>query len=298
MSHLRRRIAVVTDSAANLPRAMVQQLLVRVVPLWIAFRDGVFRDGVDLSAAQFYRRLREGQLASTSQPNPEAFLEAYRQIQASPEGEDLEGILVVTLSSKLSGTFESARQAAESFAGATVRVIDSLTTAFAEGWLVVEAVRLADAGASLGRIADRLLRLRERAKLFGAVDTLEYLRRLGRIGRAAAMAGTLLKVKPIVTVARDGVVEARDRVRTLEHALERMVDLTTAEIQGARTRVAVLHADAREAAERLYEKVQARLPCSETVLDYLTPVIGAHAGPGTVGLAFLPEEEAPATAPT
>ncbi|MBE3598364.1 MAG: DegV family protein [Limnochordaceae bacterium] len=337
-AEVRRRVAVVTDSVANLPQALARSLRVWVVPLLVVFRDKVFRDGVDLSPAQFYRRLREGQVASTSQPNPDAFLEAYQAaVKSSASAEPAESILVITISSKLSGTFHSATQAAQRFSSAAVRVIDSLTASFAEGWLVTEAARLAERGASLGEVADRVLALREKVRIFAAVDSLDYLRRSGRIGRAVAMAGSLLKVKPILTVGRDGVAEGVDRARTLERALDRLVEFVAEDapqlVPTARTaqataggrategsahdageergrglqpqqvgapesgrgpllHAAVVHADALEAAHALRRRLIERFRCAELFLEYITPVLGAHAGPGTTGVAYWWEQEA------
>ncbi|MCL6522556.1 MAG: DegV family protein [Firmicutes bacterium] len=281
-----RRVALVTDSTATLPPGWAAAHGVAVVPLTVRLGSREYLDGVELSPGDFFRRLREtGEWASTSQPAPERFLAAYRQAAEAGAGE----ILVLTLSSRLSGTYASAVAAAELWreeGGPPVHVWDSRSAAGGHALLVTAARRLADNGADAAAILAALERLQPALHLEAVVETLRYLAHGGRIGRAAAWAGTLLDVKPVIALAPDGVVEPVARVRTFAAALRWLLD-SLARRYPDRTRplhLVVIHADNPEAAERLEQGVrQLGYPLAEFWRADFTPVLGAHTGPGLAG---------------
>jgi DegV family protein with EDD domain len=280
--------AIVLDSTADLPDPSARHSNWRMVPLYVQFGDETFRDYLDLDPNQFYRRLRDApQPPSTSQPTPADFSSAYESLAA------YERILVVTISAKLSGTHESARAAAETAGDDRVRVIDSMS---ASGGIVI----LADAlqrRLARGTTTDELDALVERFRadsgLLFTVDTLDYLVRGGRVGRAAGLAGQLLNVKPILAI-RDGEVYPLKRVRGRAKALaefERLFVEGSADRPGLR--VGVAHAEAEREARDLAQRVeQARPGASLDFFGTLGPVVGTHAGPGTLGLFWFEDEPA------
>ncbi|MDI3299329.1 MAG: DegV family protein [Bacillota bacterium] len=281
-----RRVAVVTDSTATLPPGWAAEHGVEVVPLTVRLGGREYLDGVELAAGEFFRRLREtDEPATTSQPAPELFLSAYRKAAAAGAS----GIVVITLSSRLSGTYESARAAADLWreeSDLPVLAWDSRSAAGGQALLVTAAVRLAEAGLDAEAILAALQKLQPTLHLEAVVETLRYLARGGRIGRAAAWAGTLLDVKPIVALGADGVVEPVARVRTFASALRWLLD-SLARRYPDRDRplhLVVIHADNPEAAARLEEGVR-RLgyPLAEFWRADFTPVLGAHTGPGLAG---------------
>lgn len=279
------RVAVVTDSTAYLPRELMERLHIHFVPLQLIWGDETYRDGIDITPEAFYTRLPHSKtMPTTSQPSPAAFRVVYEDLLH--KGND---ILSIHISSKLSGTIDSATQARQAFPDAAIEVIDSLSTSMGMGFAVLEAARAAEQGATLAEcktIAEKAL---ANSRVFFLVRTLEFLHRGGRIGGAQAFVGTALNLKPILEL-RDGRIEALDRVRTWNKALDRLVEIYVEAVAGRKPlRIAVLHANAEEEAQRLMERVKSIFNVNdirETAIVPVSPVIGAHTGPGCVGLTF------------
>ena len=274
--------AIVLDSTADFPDAPERFPNWRVVPLYVRFGDESFRDYVDLGAHDFYTRLRgASELPTTSQPTPGDFLAAYEELAG------YERVLSLHISGKLSGTAASARAAAEE-AGERVRVIDTETASVAISMLALAIQRRLARGTTDEEIDELVARLRREDKLLFTVDTLEYLAKGGRIGKAAAMAGQLLHIKPILTI-RDGEVLPLKRVRGNAKAFAAFVE----EFRGSSSdspglRVGIAHADAPERAEALREMVRRERPAAQVELvTMLGPVVGTHAGPGCVGFFWF-----------
>lgn len=281
----RRPLRIVTDSTADLPPEMVLALGITVVPLTVQFGEEVYRDGVDIGVTEFYRRLLEGPvLPRTSQPAPGDFAAAYRA--AAAEGD----VLSLHVSSKLSGTYNAAllgRQEVVSerpYAGARIEVIDTLQVSMALGLLAMEAARQAQAGASLEEAAAWVRAAVPRTRILFLVDTLEYLAKGGRIGRAQAFLGGLLSVKPLLEV-RDGEVHPLERARTRPRALERLTGLALAEAPAERAIVA--GSTDLESAAALAERLRAGLGLDAVPVFQIGAVIGTYAGPGCVGVCVL-----------
>jgi len=278
-------IAVVTDSMANLPRELVEQYRIVVIPLLVAFGQEVFRDGVDMTPEEFYRRLRvERNSPTTSTPALGIFLELYRRLSL-----EAEGIVSIHLSEHLSATVEVAREASGMLPEVPIQVIDTHTAAMAQGFIVLEAAKVAAAGGGMEEVVARAEEMIPKAYLRAMVDTLEYLHRTGRIGRAESLFGSLIQIKPIIHVASDGVVEALERPRTRGKALRRLVEMMAEQVGERSVHAAVMHADALEEAESLCQRVADHFHCMELFLTHFTPVMGTHAGPGVVGVAFWAE---------
>jgi DegV family protein with EDD domain len=277
--------AIVLDSTADFPEAPERFPNWRVVPLYVLFGNESHRDYVDLSPQAFYERLRTAdQLPTTSQPTPGDFLETYEALAG------YERIYSLHLSSALSGTYQSAVTAAAEL-GDKVRVVDSESASAAIAILGLALQRRLDRGTTDDEIDALVARYREEAGLLFTVDTLEFLRRGGRIGRASAWAGQLLHVKPIPTIKRE--VVPLKRVRGNQKAMQEFISEFTAKTQDSPTlKVGIAHADAPERAEQLQKMVHGERPQAEVeIVTTLGAVVGTHAGPGTVGFFWFDDRE-------
>lgn len=277
-------VRVVCDSTADLDDKFRDAHGIQVVPLQVIIGDESYRDGVDITPADLYGRMRrDGVSARTSQPTPAEFEAVFRAITDAGDA-----VLCTTISSGLSGTYGSATQAAEALAGRPIRVIDTRSVSVGHYALVTEAVRVADAGADLDTVAAAVDRLLPQIRLLFTVETLEYLRRGGRIGGARAMLGSMLDVKPILEM-QDGSIEPVGRVRTYRRAVDscaESVERAAKDWGGAH--VFIAEGDAADAAAQMQARLEASLAGTRITLLVVGPVIGAHAGPGAVGVAFHP----------
>ena len=274
-------VAVVADSAANVPDDVARQLAIEVVPMYLKFGDQVYRDGHDMRPKDFYERLvRDGVAAATSTPSPGDYLEAY-------ERTGREEILCVTVASSMSSSHQQASLAAERFGG-RVEVLDSMNAAMAEGFVAMEAARAAAADAAMREVSARAREVAHRARLYATVDTFEFLRKSGRVTKLQAYAATMLDIKPVFSF-KEGEIVPVSRSRTKRKALARIAEDTIREAGDRPIHLAGLHAAAREEAEELADRIAARANVVERVVTEVTPVIGAHTGPGLVGVAFFCE---------
>ena len=274
-------LRIVTDSTADLPPEIVAELGLTVVPLSVLFWDEVLLDGVDITADRFFRRLqREERLPTTSQPSPGAFHETYSKLKADGATD----ILSVHISSKLSGTLASARQGAEGVEGVRIEFVDSGYPSLALGMGVIAAGQLARAGMAIDGVKARVEEQYARTHMFFVLDTLEFLRRGGRIGRASEVVGTLLQLKPILGM-KDGEVFPIGRVRTrrraLEDVLERVAALRPIE------QVAAVHSTTPEDLDYVAERLRGLAKEAPLVTGGIGPVIGVHAGPGLIGVGVV-----------
>lgn len=275
-------IRVVTDSASDLPPELAEAEGIQVVPLYVTLDGESYRDGVDLKPQEFFARLRTSQgLPTTAQPTPGDFVQAFERLAS----QGATGIVVLTLSSGISGTFHSALQAARIWTERAVEVIDTKTALMAQGFGALAAARLARAQASFEEVVAEARRVVGRTRLLAAVQTLEFLRRGGRIGRAAALAGNLLQIKPVVG-DQDGVVTPVARLRTWKRALGYMIDRAVEELTPGQGHLAVMHADALEDAKKVLAQLVERVKPVETILTDFSPVLGTHSGPGAICVVY------------
>ena len=278
--------AVVLDSTSDYPEAPARFPNMRFVPLYVRFGDDTYRDYVELGPSEFYEKLRTSPVTpATAQPTPQDFVDAYEDLAA------YERIYSLHVSSKVSGTFSSAELAAQEIGGDKIRVVDSLSASLAIAMLSHAIQRRLARGTTDEEIDALIGRFHQDAEVLFTVETLEYLQRGGRIGRAAAIAGSLLNVRPILGVD-DGVVVAVSRVRGRQKALaefeRRFVAATT---DGPGLRVAIAHADAAEWVGTLSEMVWRVRPNAEIEFTAtLGAVVGTHAGPGAVGFFWFQDE--------
>lgn len=285
MSESEPRIAIVTDSTSDLPADLIQANNIRVVPLNLIMGDKTWRDGVDIDPPTFYKLLASSpDFPSTSQPNVAAFQSLFVEL-----GEEFDGIVAVLLSSDLSGTVESAQLAAANLPDVLIKVIDTRGVTASLGLIVLAAARAAAEGKDIETVAQVVRDLIDKTHIFFIVDTLEYLHRGGRIGSAAKLLGSVLNMKPILAI-ENGVVEPLSRVRTKRKALAAVQEMVQDRVgAGSSIHMNVFHVAAPEEAVKFGQTLEQQFQPVEMVLSECGPVIGAHVGPGTVGVAFYVE---------
>jgi DegV family protein with EDD domain len=273
-------VRIVTDSASDLPQSLCDEFSIDVVPLSIRFGDEEYIDRVELSTDAFWRKMSgTQQLPETAAPSVGAFEETFRRL--GDDGAD--GIICVNLSAAMSATMQSAQVAAKALDGiCPTEVFDSKTVSMAQGDLVLHAARRAKEGADIDTILAELEDRRGRLKLLATLDTLENLRKGGRIGGAQAMLGSMLSIKPVITVA-DGIVQPVGKVRTRSKALRFIVDRLT---PGTIEQVYVLHAAAPDIDEFL-ALLEPIVPRAEIMVEQIGPVVGVHAGPRVVAIGWV-----------
>jgi DegV family protein with EDD domain len=281
-------VAVVSDSTCYLPPGLAEREGVALVDLYIVFgSDRTVRESEITDYPAFFEELRSAeQLPTTSQPSVGDFVAVYEPLLA--QGSD---VVSIHISGGLSGTVDSARQAAEALerdgkGGERVRVVDSTTAAGGLGMLVLAAARVAAAGATVEEVERRVAETRADLKMWFAIDTLEFLRRGGRIGAASAWIGSTLKVKPILTVENE--MSPVERVRTSARAFERMVDYAKQRHASDADGWVVQHINAAEEADRLSERCREVFGCEPVFVSEIGPVLSAHTGPGLLGVGAVP----------
>ncbi len=280
------KVAIVTDTTACIPKGQVEKYGIEVVPIELIFDDRVYRDGVDISPAEFYSRLRQvKKLPTTSGSVPGPYLEAYHKASQRASS-----ILCITLSAKLSGMFNSARLATEmaktALPNVVIEVLDCGTAAAAQGLVVLAAARAAASGKSLTEVVETARNIMPRVNLFATLDTLNYLVKGGRVPKAAAWASSLLQIKPIFTIT-EGEAHPVTNPRTTPGAMKRILKIMEQKIvKGQPFHVVVMHADALDRAIALRNRISSQFDCTELFITEFTPVMGVHTGPGLIGIAF------------
>ncbi|MCL7451534.1 MAG: DegV family protein [Anaerolineae bacterium] len=275
-------IKIVTDSTAYLHEDFVREHDIRVVPLCVHFHDRDFKEGVDLSYEEFYARLKEApELPTTSQPSAGEFHAVFEELARA--GHE---IVTVTISSRLSGTWNSAMAAKDMLPDAEISVVDSLSTSIGLQLMVEAAVKAIEAGASRQQVVDRIEEIKAKILVLFVVDTLEYLAKGGRIGNAKAFLGTLLKVKPIL-VLQDGAIEPLEQIRSKGKAKARMLEIVSERFDGetADAKAAIAQALVPDEAAAIAQELQRLLGCAEPSVSPVGPVIGTHTGPGVIAVA-------------
>ncbi len=278
------RIAIVTDSTSDIPKDIARERGIYVVPLHIMWGTETLRDGVDITTEQFYERLAiEPELPTTSQPTPTEFADAFQQAR---DETDAEGILVLTISADLSGTYSSAVQAVK-MVDFPVRVVDTRVTSLGQTLCVLEAADARDQGASLEEAAALAESLVGRTLVIFTVNTLEYLHKGGRIGGAQRLIGTALNIKPILHVV-NGRVEARESIRTRKRALRRLVEIFNEVVDPTRPlKVGVLHGQSADETHEMENVITTRYRPESVITAPVGCAIGTHTGPGVVGFTIL-----------
>jgi DegV family protein with EDD domain len=281
---LARKVAIVTDSTADLTPEMVEEMGVTVVPLQVIFGNEAYREGVDITTEEFYERLVKSRpLPTTSAPSVGDFQEVYERLL-----KEVDSIVSIHIGAKLSATVQAAETARQSLAKPErVEVVDSQATSLAMGFAIMDAVEVARAGGKLAEVKATAESAMQRMQVLFMLDTLEYLRRGGRIGRARAYLGAILSVKPILAL-REGEIYPEERVRTRARGLERIIQ-SAIRHQNVK-RAAVGHSSTPDEAESIRERLAMAFPNVKVHLIRFGPVIGTHAGPGLIGIGVMEGE--------
>ncbi len=279
-------IKIVTDSAADLPSILSEELDITVVPVYLRFGEQVYRDRVDISEEEFYQRLLHDPVhPNTTQPSPQDFASVYDKLS-----QEADGIISIHITSKLSGTYNSAVQGKKMVSNrCPIEVVDSQTLSIAVGLMAIQASKMAGSGMSLQQIMNELGKIIPNVHLLILFDTLKYLVKGGRVGKAKGLVGSILNVKPLLTV-RDGELVPSGQVRTRSKGIDRLLDFVkdATEIQD----LAILHSTTPDEAQALVERTSPIFPKERTILARLGPGLGVHGGPGILAIA-LREKELP-----
>ncbi|GAB6929753.1 DegV family protein [Paenibacillus sp. JCM 10914] len=282
------KTVIVTDSTADIPADLVKQHNIHIVPLRLMFGEETYLDGVEIAPGEFYKKLVQStQLPTTSQPSPADFVAVYESIL-----EQYPGCSIVSLhiSSSMSGTYQSALIATSMIEGdADITVWDSKSASYGFGLLVVEAAKLAQEGATASDIVASLEEIRSKRRLYFLVDTLEFLQKGGRIGKASAVLGTLLNIKPILSIDDEGVIFPVEKVRGRKKATAKIIELLARDLSGVtHVKVAVGHTADPAQVEEILQQLSTVFQVEETTLSEIGPVVGSHVGPGTIAAYVWP----------
>lgn len=279
------KIAVVTDSVACIPTDLANQYNIRVAPVQIIWDKVAYRDGIDMPTREFYARLRASKtMPTTSSGIQGEFLQIFEDLKGK-----VDGIVAIVLTGALGAAYSSACNAREMVSEVPIEVIDTSTAMMAQGFTVIEAAKVAARGGTIEEVAKAARDMIPKVHLIWAMDTLEYMRRGGRISLPQAILASWLNVKPIAII-KEGKVEPIAKVRSKAKAQEKLLELMEQRIASrGPLHVAVMHGDVPEAVEQLKQRVTDQFQCSELITSEITPVIGTHTGPGTLGLAFYNE---------
>jgi len=276
------RIAVVTDSSAYIPESALEGLNISVIPLWLIWGNERFRDGVDIDPPTFYRRLKEARtLPTSSQPSPGEFAALFRELAA-----EADAIVSVLASSGISGTVASARAAQAQMPELAIRVVDSYFCSMGQGLVVLAAARAAAAGKPLDGVVAAAEEMREKVHFLFVVDTLEFLRRGGRISGAKQVVGTILQIKPILHF-QEGQIRSLTQARTKRKAIARILEIAEERLAGkGMAEAAIVDIDSPGEGDAVAEMVVERFGVPVVHRSTVSPVVGTHVGPGAIGIAF------------
>ena len=273
-----KRIAIVTDSAASVPPELAREVGLEIVPMGIQIGNQFLREGIDITTEEFYRQLEEKENITTSQPSPGDFLDVYNRLVGKAKE-----IISIHITSKQSGTVRVAELLKEHIP-IRITVIDSESASMGQGFIALAAARAALLGKSREEILEIIKRAKEKVAVFVAVPTMKYLARSGKVSRLQAMVASLLTIKPILGV-RDGLVQAIDKKRSYDQALQRLLDLVEERFPTEKLTIAVLHSNALAMAEEFKEKVTKRLRCAQIFIAEMGASLAVHGGQGMLGIA-------------
>lgn len=278
-----KKVAIVTDGACSITPARGEELGLHIAPVYVTFDEKTYQAGVDLDEKEFYRLLSASKkLPKTAQPTAADFLNWYEKM-----AEEADEIIAIVISHHMSATLQSAEMARDQFKKAPVHIVDSESVSLGLGMMAMEAAKAAQRGADAQAVLQIVERMRQNINVIFTVDTLEYLYKGGRIGGATAFLGSTLNIKPILYI-KDGRIEPLERQRTRKRSVSRLLELMEEKVGNQKVSVAVLHGNVPEEAHQLQEAIRERFNCDELITSDMGPVIGVHAGPGTLGLVFYP----------
>jgi DegV family protein with EDD domain len=282
-----RKVAIVTDGTCSLTPAQGEQLGIHIAPIYVALGEKTYRAGIDLDSEEFYRFLSASKkLPTTAQPTVTDFVNIYNKL-----AEEADEIVTIVISHHMSATIQSAEMAREQFDKVPVHIIDSESTSLGLGMMAIAAARAAEQGQNAQAVLQLVENLKQKINVIFTVNTLEYLHKGGRIGGATAFLGTAMDIKPILYI-KNGRIEPLERQRTRKRSISRLVELMEKNVGEKPVHVAILHGNVPEESRQLEQTVRSQFNCVELITSDMGPVIGTHAGPGTLGLVFYtPDQE-------
>lgn len=277
------KVAILTDSTAYISEDLMNKHNIHMIPLNVVFDNVSYREEIDITTEEFYKKMQESEaLPTTSQPSVGAFLEMYTTL-----AENYDAVIFIHISSKLSGTGQSAESASKMAEGIEVFIFDSKYSAIAQGFFAIEAAKLANEGKKPEAIIEHLEKMRNKIRAYFMVDSLNHLQRGGRIGGAQALVGSLLKVKPILHI-EDGLICPFEKIRTSKKAIQRILSMLEEDVEkGNVDTVAFIHANDEQGAIQLQSDFTKKHPAINTMISYFGPVVGNHIGEGSLGIAWL-----------
>lgn len=286
MSH----VAILTDSTASIPEDLLEHLHIRTVAYYVHRGEEVLRDLVTIQRDEFVRLLVTARcLPTTASPGPGDYFEAYRQLASQGQKE----ILSIQMSSKVSGGFQAATVAQammqEECPEVRIEVVDTKNAALCQGWMVIEAARGALAGLGIDRLLDVVKRMIPISHMIQTADTLKYLYMGGRIGKAKALFGSVLNIKPLIGI-EDGVIVPLGRVHSRGQAYQQMAEMVADAVGHSKAKIAYVHVGAQREVEKLRDLVESKVDVIESLIGELSPALAVHSGPGTTGLCYYPVE--------
>lgn len=282
---VKEKIGIVTDSTCDIPQELIDQLGISVVPLRVLYKDREFRDGIDITAEEVYANM-DKEVPTTSLPS---IPDVEKTLSAMKE-QGYTHVLMIHLSSSFSGTYQMIESVARRVTDLKVKVIDSKSVSMGLGYIVIEAARAIQAQMSFDAVCKLVGNLREKLHIYVVLGTLEYLKRGGRIGKVSATIGEFLNIKPIITIGAEGILTTYTKVRGHKQSLDRLVGIAKEQLSKAACRIAVCSGGAKEEAAYIIKQIGQLANVKELITSTLSPVLGVHSGPGTVGFAIVPAE--------
>ncbi|MBO8158655.1 MAG: DegV family protein [Thermosyntropha sp.] len=278
---MREKIVLLTDSACDLPREIIQKYGIKILPLKVIYGEKAYSDREDIQPEEVYARMPE-EIPTTSMPAPEEIKGTFEQIKE----EGFTHVLALHLSSSLSGTYQTVKMVAQEINDLCIKVLDTKTLSIGTGWLVLEAARGIASGLSWEKINENIHKIQPKIKVYYVIETLEYLRRGGRIGRVASMIGQFLHIKPIISVDEEGKYFTYAKAKGRKKSIEKLAEIVEETVQTKKINLAVMHGGAREEFEKLVERLSKLPNIQEFICSDISPSLGVHTGPGLLGVSF------------
>lgn len=275
------KIALLTDSACDLPREIIQKYGIKVLPLKVIYGDKVYSDREDIQPEEVYSRMPE-EIPTTSMPTPDEVKSMLEQIRE----EGFSHVLALHLSSNLSGTYQTVKMIAQEINDMIIKVIDTKTLSIGSGWIVLEAARGITSGISLDKVMENVQKVQSKVKVYYVIETLEYLRRGGRIGKVAAMLGQFLHLKPIISVDEEGRYFTYAKAKGRRKSIEKLAEIVEETVKTKKINLAVMHGGAKEEFDKLVERLKNLPNIQEFICSDISPTLGVHTGPGLLGVSF------------
>lgn len=275
------KIAILADSACDLPRELIQKYGIKILPLKVIYGNQSYSDREDIQPEEVYSRMPQ-EIPTTSMPSPEEVKNLLEQIRE----EGFSQVLALHLSSRLSGTYNMVKMVAQEINDLKIKVLDTKTLSIGSGFIVLEAAKGIASGMSLDKVMEHIQQVKSRVKVFYVLETLEYLRKGGRIGRVASMVGQFLHIKPIISVDEEGQYYVYAKAKGRKKSIEKLAEIVEEAVQNKKINLAVMHGGAKEEFEKLVARLQNLPNIQEFICSDISPTLGVHTGPGLLGVSF------------